>query len=280
METRSFFALYTSLAALTSSMFLPGCTQQQSTSQQMQSSSGAQPSTTLQQIDALIDFVDDSLVTIHTAQAKKEATSTAEYYELSFGKPDIALNKNDLTQTRITTNRLSFRPATTSDAYNHHHYLFDDARVMRHYMSGDTLPLERTKKRLERWEQRWKKHYPFAGFTITRKHSQAFVGYIVMGNGEEKNSAEMARAIKFSEQGKKIGTEIAGAISLYWAPFLRKQGYKVNNDQNFDRIITTNKAENIASWKSVENLGFSRYKTSVKYGYKRNHYELWLDSLK
>ena len=60
---------------------------------------------------------------------------------------------------------------------------------MKLFASGNVLTLEETQKRVDSWDERWRKENPFAGMNVWHKQSGQYIGYMVMGYGEEANSS-------------------------------------------------------------------------------------------
>lgn len=148
---------------------------------------------------------------------------------------------------------------------------------MKLFATGCTKTLEETEKRVVTWDQRWKNEDPFAGMSVRNRHSGDYVGYIVMGYGDEPNSSEIAYGFKESEWNKGYGYESIGATVLFLGKILSKNNFKVNGNQEFKRVIATSNILNPASKKILEKLGFSVYKQSEKWGSKRNHFELRIE---
>ncbi len=72
--------------------------------------------------------------------------------------------------------------------------------------------------------------------------------------------SELAYILKNDKNIRKKGfcIEAVGAI-IYFLKVLKAKNINLNNQTSLDRIVTTNRTDNIASIKVIENLGFKRY---------------------
>lgn len=182
------------------------------------------------------------------------------YYISRFGKPQIEFNKgsNGELSVTITTKDLKLTSASIKEAGLYYKHIYSDRDVMKKYATGDTKDEAYATTRLTTWEEkRWKKGNPFAGFTVRLKASGEnvegeFLGNVVLGAADEAESGELAyflRKDKWFIQGAsdnpKYGSQMVGAILLFYAPILAKEGYKLpDNGHDFKRIVATCRIDN------------------------------------
>jgi hypothetical protein len=207
-----------------------------------------------------------------------------EKYIGRFGKPKIEFTKgsNDELSVTITTKDLNLTSARITEAELYHEYIYSNKEVMEKYATGDTQNEKYAENRIKKWQKdRWEKGNPFAGFTVFLKSGE-FLGNVVLGGADEAESGELAYFIRkdkwFKEESSnnpKYGSQMVGAIVLFYAPKLAKKGYKLpDTGQDFKRIVATCRIDNKYSEIILRHTAMKPYGTSEKFGHLRNLFEL------
>lgn len=201
------------------------------------------------------------------------------YIEL-YGVPQVNFIEADSgLRVNIKTHRLELTSVTMEDLDNYHTHLFGNPQIMEKYGNTQIWDKKKVKTTIEKWMNRWNGKNPFSGLVV-QSHQGAFLGHVILGEGDEPYDSELACLIRKEAWGKRYGSEALGAIVLFYAPELVKKGYKIPQQAAFKRIVATARPDNKASGKILEKLGFTVYKQSEKYGHKRDHYALAVAALK
>ncbi|CAD6588108.1 MAG: hypothetical protein CYPHOPRED_004269, partial [Cyphobasidiales sp. Tagirdzhanova-0007] len=149
--------------------------------------------------------------------------------------------------------------------------LYKSPKAMQYYGESRPQTDQETKQRLDTWAKRWQECDPFSGFKVCLKGSTSFVGTAVLGCSDGPGIAEFAIALmpEFWRQG--YGIECAAAIVEGYAGELFSRGKELNGAK-FTKISATARPENVASWKCLERLGFTKDAEVKKHGHMRYQY--------
>ncbi len=122
-------------------------------------------------------------------------------------------------------------PMGLDEAYFIYKYLWSQPNTMKLFSTGSTKKLEEAEERVTNWSQRWKNEDPFSGMSVRNKHSGDYVGFFVLGHRKEHNSSEIVCALRDDELNKGYGYECVGASVLFLSKILKKNNFKVNDNQ-------------------------------------------------
>ncbi len=194
-------------------------------------------------------------------------------YTYADSRPDISFETRDKGDLNVVihTEDLEMKSVTQKDLLDYI-ALFGDPINMEKYRDGSVLSTDKTKERVNMWEDRWQKGNAFSALAITnRNEDDQFIGNIVAGLGEPYGSVEIARVLHHKYWGKKFGKQAAIALVNYYIPEARDRGYKLTSISGVtpESVIATAREDNPASVKTWESLGLQRATTIEKYGSKR-----------
>jgi len=200
------------------------------------------------------------------------ATSTEEPSTSSHAPKDEQNKKQSLPSAIMTTERLHIAPCKETDIQEYHEHIYRSQTVMEKFATGQCRDIEYVTQRVASWADRWQQGVPFSAFTLRKPDDSCFLGTMVLGGADEPNSSEIAYMIKYDEWGKGYGSEAVGELMQY-AASLHRKGASLPNGEIFNRVIATCRQDNKRSYRVLQKLGFSVYKTSQKFGHTRDHYE-------
>jgi len=72
------------------------------------------------------------------------------------------------------------------------------------FAQGETKPREYVERRIQIWDNRWKKRDPFAGLSVYLRDTEEFLGHIVLGHGDSPGISELAYLYSSKILGKEI----------------------------------------------------------------------------
>jgi RimJ/RimL family protein N-acetyltransferase len=151
---------------------------------------------------------------------------------------------NDLTENILETKRLLLRKWTLRDA----DALFEilrDAEVARHIADGKPFSREKVIKFLA-WAKNYERENGFCRWKVVEKSSGEIVGSCGFARPHRTREIELGYLFARKVWGKGYATEIAAAVMNY--------GFK---KLGFREIIAITGAENTASQKVLEKIGFA-----------------------
>ncbi len=146
-------------------------------------------------------------------------------------------------ETILETSRLILRSWRAADAVA----LFEilrDAEVVRYIADGKPFTMEKVKDFLA-WAENYEKANDFCRWKVIEKSSGEIVGSGGFARLDESAEIELGFLFAKNSWGKGFATEIAGACAGY--------GFK---KLGFREIIAITDAENTASQKVLEKIGF------------------------
>ena len=152
--------------------------------------------------------------------------------------------------------------------------IYSNPKVMEKFATGTTRDMDFVTNRLTDWESRYGKGNPFSGLTVRTIEESKILGNVVIGGGEEPNSSELAYFLREDEWNKRYGSEMVGAVTLFYAPLLKRLGFCPPKCQEFDTIIATSRDDNDPSFKILAKSGFEKGESSEKFGHQRHIYRL------
>mmetsp|Transcript_22565 Transcript_22565/g.43935 ORF Transcript_22565/g.43935 Transcript_22565/m.43935 type:complete len:258 (-) Transcript_22565:255-1028(-) len=203
-------------------------------------------------------------------------------YISRFGSPSIVFTivEDSGLSVKIVTSRLVLESVQLEDVASLHEHLYGSKSVMLKYASGTAQTLDDTRKRVGRWVNRWKTGNPFAGLTARlSSSSRRIIGTVVLGGAEDPLAAELAAVIREDEWGKGYGTEIVGAVLLFYANEMRQRGYKLPNGRLCHKAVATVRPDNKASKNILINMGMTKYAEGKKFKRHREFYQFDLKEL-
>ena len=149
--------------------------------------------------------------------------------------------------------------------------LFDNPDVMSGFADGQTRTSESVEVRFkDSIENRFAQGHPHGLLTVRDKENNSlYFMHAVAGGGDRAGTAEIAYAISFEHQGKKLGTKVITSLVQEWAPEVRRIGLGQNIDQDnivkafkcfggkeLENLDATASPTNLVSWKILEKAGF------------------------
>jgi RimJ/RimL family protein N-acetyltransferase len=200
-----------------------------------------------------------------------------ERYISQFGEPTIEFNRDTSGNLHviIRTKRLTLTSANLNEASEYHEHIYSCPNVMEKFFTGQIADRSYADSRIKTWNTRLEAKNPFVGLTVrTNDADKTFLGNVVLGGSDEPNSAETAYFLREDKWKQKFGTEMVGAIILFYGPELVRNNYKLPNGQEFKRIVATCRSDNPASLKILDNMGMRIYKGNEKFGHFRHLYEI------
>ena len=151
---------------------------------------------------------------------------------------------------------------------------FGDNDVMQKYEHGVAYSKERFAKDVTMRSSRALHNYPFNGFIVTDKNSDAVVGFETIGNGGQEGAGEMVYLFnkKYHNNGylsgnkhAGVGYENVGALVFGYGKQLYENGAFVNADMQtfvggnrFEKITASARVDNPGSIRILEKLGFEK----------------------
>lgn len=215
------------------------------------------------------------------------------------GKIDLGVDFEDARMdAHLYTDRLHLESIKARDVDDYAR-LFGDADVMGLYASGTTRSYEQTAARIKSsWIPRWEKGYPFSAFVIRDRETDAFIGHIVAGDGDDmgfdktgqSGYSEMAYLVERVHWNQGFGKEAAAAVVKEFIPYVVGKKYEVMTGIGGDeekslplkwltataRIGRDADREllNPASIKILTGLGFECRSTGEKFGHYRGYFGL------
>ena len=152
------------------------------------------------------------------------------------GKIELGVDFEDARMdAHLYTDRLHLESIKARDVDDYAR-LFGDADVMGLYASGTTRSYEQTAARIKSsWIPRWEKGYPFSAFVIRDRETDAFIGHIVAGDGDDmgfdktgqSGYSEMAYLVERVHWNKGLGKEAAAAVVDKFIPYVVEKKYEV-----------------------------------------------------
>lgn len=176
--------------------------------------------------------------------------------------------------------------------------LFGDSKVMSLYATGATKTPDQTAERVEGWIKRWQQGNPYSAFAMYDRESEAFVGHMIAGGGEDTHYdetpnagySEMAFLLRKEMWGQGYGKQGAAALVREYVPWLQKHNYQVATGVEGDKVkhrplvwLTATarigqdgeeKFLNHASIRILTGLGFECKTTGEKFGHYRGYFGL------
>ncbi|MBX3064699.1 MAG: GNAT family N-acetyltransferase [Anaerolineae bacterium] len=148
-----------------------------------------------------------------------------------------------MSETILTTERLTLRPFTLDDLQDHHRAVFKDPDVMRYLPGGAPRTIDQSKKSTEYFVKHWAEH-GYGLFAVIHRADDRLIGHCGLNVLKEDGSVEIAYAIAKPYWGQGLTTEASQAVV----------------DHGFDvlkiaQIIGLAVPTNIASRRVMEKIG-------------------------
>lgn len=158
--------------------------------------------------------------------------------------------KSELNENILETERLILRKWTIADT-NALFEIMRDAKVARFIGDGEPFTVEKANDFLA-WAEDFERANGFCRWKVIEKSTNEVVGSCGFGRIKESEEIELGYLFAQKAWGKGYATEIAEACAGY--------GFK---KLGFREIIALTDAENIASQKVLEKIGFSQRGTEI-----------------
>ncbi len=152
----------------------------------------------------------------------------------------------------IETARLLLRPFAQEDLEDYPRLIFADADVMRYLPKRDLAPRERAERTVAVFNDQWLQR-DYSVWAVTDKMTGGFIGHCGLNSVIEAGEVEVLYALRKDRWGQGIATEAARASVRF--------GFET---VNLARLIALAVAENSASRRVMERLGFA-YEKDVHY---------------
>lgn len=190
------------------------------------------------------------------------------------------VNDEDHLHATIDTERLHLQSVQSNERnYNCYAALFGDPIVMSKFASGQTRSREEMVTRIDEvWTKRWEQKDPYSGFAVFEQTSDAFLGHVMLGHGDEPGEAEVAYLFMKTHWGKGVGTEAVTAVVKDYAPATVAEGYLLDG-KPLEKIRATSRQDNPASMKLLSKLGMQKVIEVEQYNAMRQLYSLKLKDI-
>ncbi|WP_342147835.1 GNAT family N-acetyltransferase [Rickettsiella endosymbiont of Aleochara curtula] len=187
--------------------------------------------------------------------------------------PDIYFEKNPETnQLKVTieTERLIMQ-STTHSHFSDYKNLFTMPENMYKVMDGNPWSADKIGEQHHQWVARWNNDSPFSSLAILKNDTDEFIGHVLLGDGDQPGSAELAYVFDKKFWGKGYGKEAIPIMVQEYAPELVKRDYRLTG-KKFTRIEATARTDNQASIRLLLAAGMSKFSEKLKWGKQRQFF--------
>lgn len=182
----------------------------------------------------------------------------------------------------IETAHLVIRSIREGDR-QHYVDLFADKDSLPMYASGETRSADSVNPRIDLWLNRWKTYDPFSALSIFEAPDK-FIGFGIIGHGEQPGESECAILITKSATRQGYGGEIASLFNRFAYELVKRDNLKVpENIPPLNLIYATSRVDNAPMITLLERMGFSADKGKInlnnKWGQARFIYGMDKDTV-
>lgn len=189
-------------------------------------------------------------------------------------KPTVSVTESPTQKVHIIieTERLRLDPVSTEDQSDYIS-LYGDSMVMEKFATGKSKEEKYVKDTIARWSKQWSEGDPFSGFCVREKNTNAFIGHIILGHGENPGQSELAFLFRKEYWSQGYGKEAVAAVLENLAPELMHRGFLLKGNP-LEEIVATSRTDNIAANKILKQFMGEVAAQNEKFGCMRNLYSL------